>query len=326
MQTESIDCPICGSSSLQPFLTARDIYLFGPGEFDLVRCASCSLVFVNPRPTPEGMAVHYPEHYWAPPPPEDAKPYLDTGMRRALRLLQDEYPGGRVLDVGCGVGRMAALMRQKGLDAFGLDPYEHACRTARETYGIEAICAPLQQSGLPEQSVDAVTLFDVLEHVHDPVGDLREVLRILRPGGAVIVKAPNMAALQAGLFRHLWYCLDVPRHLLHFSPTSLAKALQAAGFADVRCSAVPDAAGALMFEASVLYWLRGMQFERRGVQVAPAEDQTVGEALDGQVYASVPSLGKRAFRWLIRNVAYAPLAVENLIGRSVELFAVGRRP
>ena len=139
------------------------------------------------------------------------------------------------------------------------------------------------------------------------------------------IKVPNIAALQACLFRQWWYFLDVPRHLFHFSPTSLQKALQAAGFADVRSSAVPDTAGALMFETSMVYWLRGIQLKRRGVQVAPAEDQTVGEVLDGQVYASVPSLGKRAFRWLVRNVAYAPFAIENTIGRSLELLAVGRR-
>jgi hypothetical protein len=64
---------------------------------------------------------------------------------------------------------------------------------------------------------------------------------------------------------------------------------------------------------------------RRGVEVAPAEGETVGEALEGKVYSGVPSAGKRAFRWLVRNVLYAPLAVENVIGRSVELLAVGRK-
>ena len=61
------------------------------------------------------------------------------------------------------------------------------------------------------------------------------------------------------------------------------------------------------------------------MQIEPGEHETVGEALEGQVYPSVPSGGKRAFRWFVRNVLYAPLAVENLIGRSVEILAVGRK-
>jgi SAM-dependent methyltransferase len=221
---------------------------------------------------------------------------------------------------------MPAIMRGMGLEAVGLEPYEHACQMARERYGLEVICATLQEADLPESSFDAVTFFDVLEHVHDPVADVRRACELLRPGGFVYIKVPNIGALQASLFGPWWYWLDTPRHLFHFSPRSLRRALEVAGFQDIDCRALPDWQGAMVFETSVVYWLRGLQLRRLGVTVAPQGDQTVGDALEGKVYSGVPSIGKRAFRWLVRNVAYLPFAVENLIGRSVTLLATGRRP
>lgn len=325
MQLERTDCPICGPGETEGVLEARDINVFGPGEFQLVRCRSCGLVYTNPRPGEEDIDTYYPTRYWAPPAARDGKPYMDAGMRRALAILERDYAGGRVLDVGCAVGNMAAFMRERGLDAVGLEPYEHACEIAREHYGLEVECAFLQKADLPEASFDAITFFDVLEHVHDPVGDLRKAHSLLRPGGAVFIKVPNIKALQAGLFGKWWYWLDVPRHLFHFSPRSLRRCLEAAGFSDVWCKAIPDRVGALVFETSTIYWLRGVLLARRGIEVAPAATETVGEALEGKVYAGVPSAGKRAFRWLVRNVLYAPLAVENLVGRSVELLAVARK-
>lgn len=326
MELESVDCPICGPSQTVNLLRVRDIKVFGPGEFQLVRCQGCSLVYINPRPTPGAMAPYYPPRYWAPPPEEGARPYTDAGMRRALALLSREFPGGRVLDVGCGVGTMPALMRERGLKAMGVEPYERAAQIARERYGLEIVCSFLQEAELPPESFDGITFFDVLEHVHDPVGDLRKAFSLLRPGGMVFVKAPNIEALQAGLFGKWWYGLDVPRHLFHFSPRSLRRALEVTGFRPIEVRAVPDPVGAIVFEISVVYWLRGLQLAHRGVTVAPTEDQTVGEVLQGQVYAAVPSVGKRAFRWVARNLLYAPLAVENLVGRSAELIAIGRRP
>jgi SAM-dependent methyltransferase len=325
MDLETVDCPTCRHGDGRPYLTARDLNVFGPGEFQLVRCDGCGLIYINPRPTAASIREFYPPWYWAPPPAKGTQPFLDRGMRKVLAALVRHYPGGRVLDVGCGVGKMPALMRELGLDAVGLEPYEHACSVARERYGLDVVCATLQDADLPHEAFDAVTLFDVLEHVHDPAGDLCKAHSLLRPGGSLFIKVPNVAALQARLFGQWWYALDPPRHLFHFSPVSLRRALEAAGFADIDCRALPDWQGAMVFETSVVYWLRGLLLRRRGIEVAPTAEQTVGEALEGKVYPGVPSAGKRAFRWLMRNVAYLPLVIENLIGRSVELLATARR-
>ncbi len=184
----------------------------------------------------------------------------------------------------------------------------------------------LQEAPLPPASFDAVTFFEVVEHLHDPLGDLRHAHSLLKPGGAVFVKVPNLDALQARLFGPWWYALQVPRHLYHFTRASLSRLLGKASFGPVRCRAIPDwKLGALMFEISLLYWLRGRHLARKGVEVAPTPEQTTGEALGGQVYAGVSPAAKRAFRWVAKNILYAPIGFENLIGRSVELLAMGRR-
>ena len=270
------------------------------------------------------MGQYYTPDYWVFAEP-DVRGDLGAGFSRTLMVLTRDHAGGRVLDVGCGAGRQASALKARGLSVVGIDPYEDACRVARERFGVEAICATLQTAALEPGSFDAVTFFDVLEHVHDPVADLRRVHSLLRPGGSVLVRAPNIDALQARLLRRRWF-LEVPRHLFHFSPHSLGRALSKAGFSSICCRAIAAwRFGADQFEMSVLQMLRAWQFTRTGVQVTPTDGQSVAEALEGKVYPSVPSTGTRLFRWFLRNVLYAPIGLENAIGRSVELLAIARK-
>lgn len=325
MQLENVSCPLCGSSRDREMFRARDLNTLLPGEYPLVRCCECGMVYVNPRPIPEEIRQYYPEHYWVEPPAEGQRPFCDRATRRAIDLLARRFPGGRVLDVGCGVGMVAALMREAGLRPVGLDPYEHACRVARKRYGLEVICGYLGEAHLPERSFDAVTFFDVLEHVYDPVAELKEARRLLNFEGLVIVKVPNIEALQARVFGRWWYWLDVPRHLNHFSPATLRRALEKAGFDVVAVRTVPSWIGALTFRTSLLYWLRGQTLRRLGEEIVARPGEAPKDVLAGRVYPSMPGAAKKAFRWLAGTVLYLPLAVENVIGRSVQILAVGQR-
>lgn len=325
MQLETASCPLCGSDRSRQTINVRDLKTFLPGDFGIMRCRECGMTYLSPRPTREELGLFYPEHYWAQPPAEGQRPFCDRATRRSIDLLAHRFPGGRVLDVGCGVGMVAALMREAGLQPVGLDPYEHACRVARERYGLEVICGYLGEAALPERSFEAVTFFDVLEHVYDPVAELKDARRLLNFGGLVVVKVPNIEALQAKVFGRWWYCLDVPRHLNHFSPATLRRALEKAGFDVVAVRAVPDWIGALTFRTSLLYWLRGRALRRLGEEIVARPGQAPKDVLAGRVYPGVPGAAKKAFRWLAGTVLYLPLAVENIIGRSVQILAVGRR-
>ena len=87
----------------------------------------------------------------------------------------------------------------------------------------------LETLNLPAASFDAVVLWHVLEHLTDPTKTLVEVERLLRPGGTLLVGVPNFGSFEARLCQDKWFHLDVPRHLAHFTPDSLVKALEQAG-------------------------------------------------------------------------------------------------
>ena len=326
MDLETVDCPICEKDDTVELMRVRDLNLLQPGEFRLVRCRGCGLSYVNPRPTWEAMGRYYTADYWVATGRCADESKLGAGVQEALRWLGQHRPGGRVLDVGCGAGNQAATMMRRGFEVVGLDPHEQACQVARELNGVNVVCANLETADLPDNSFDAVMFSAVLEHVHEPLVDLRRVRALLRPGGVVVVRAPNTQCWQARLFGRWWF-LEVPRHLYHLTPRTLDSLLRKAGFVNVTCRAVPSwRFGSAIFQTSVLHTLRAGHLARRGVEVTPSPGETVGQALDGLVYDEVPSVVKRAFRWFVGHVLYLPLAAENVFGRSADLLGIASKP
>ncbi|HPO72955.1 MAG TPA: class I SAM-dependent methyltransferase [Armatimonadota bacterium] len=321
---ESVGCLFCGDSETDALTRVRDLKFFTPGEFCLVRCRRCRLIYLNPRPSPAGIAAYYPKEYWSESVGELPDVYLDRATRHMVNAICRRYPGGRVLDVGCGTGGLVAYFCDRGMDAMGVEPMARPAQLAREA-GLNVVTGYLAEAAFPDDSFDVITLVDVLEHTHDPVAVLAEARRVLKPGGMLMAKVPNISSLQARLMGPWWFALDVPRHLYHFSPATLRSALSRAGFRSVFARALPGVSGGLIFELSTLYWLRGLLLARRGITVPPVDERPASESLDGQVYASVPRAGKRAFRWCLRHLAYAPLSIENAIGRSVAIVGTGMK-
>ncbi len=320
MTPGSLDCPFCGDAPRRPLGRCRDTYLLVPGEFDRWRCERCGLVFLAPRPSLAEMARYYPPHYWQPD-----GPGADAGVHRALRHLLARCPGGRVVDVGCGSGVRTVAIRTAGFAVMGLEPYAEAARLAREHHGLEVCEGALQACNLPPGSVDAVTMFDVLEHLEDPRGDLEAARRLLRPGGTLVVKVPNAGAWQSHLFGGRWFHADPPRHLQMFTPAVLVRSLATCGYSDCRAETVPDpVTAAFFFEQSVLMGLRARQWRSPSEVPDVGGDALLSTALEGKVYPGVPARGKRAFRWALRNLAYAPLAIENWCGGAVNLVGIAR--
>jgi SAM-dependent methyltransferase len=232
---ESSACPACGSRDEGEFLRA-------PGddgrEYRLAQCRACSLVFLNPRPTEDTVSLLYTEDY-----PQYQAPARRAGTLRSLRqkllghrerTLADRIPvrlGGVLLDCGGGAGAVAAEMRDRGWDAVGMDFSPHAVAAARSHYGLRAIEGTLPHPEVPANSLDAVTLRMVLEHVHDPAKLLRAAFDALRPGGWLCVAVPNLAAWGFRAFGPAWFPLRLPWHLSHFTPETLRRVVTSCGFA-----------------------------------------------------------------------------------------------
>ena len=241
LEWEETDCPLCGRDEASILTEAADpIPERGPGfRFAIVRCRHCRLTYTNPRPTPESLVPFYPSFYAPHALPK--KPSLSRLPSRFWSwvfgrpcperrgLLPWPRPG-RLLDFGCGGGSYLYEMAGRGWQVTGLDVSPQVVRSIQEELGFEALAGTLPHPDLAPGSFDVITMWQSLEHVHNPLSVLRAAYELLIPGGKLILAVPNFECLTAEWFGDNWYGLDLPRHLTHFTPRTLEEMLQTAGY------------------------------------------------------------------------------------------------
>jgi SAM-dependent methyltransferase len=268
-------CPVCGGPDrIVLYDELRDRVSGAPGEWTLKRC-SCGAGYLDPRPTDAALPLVYESCYPRDPSPDRA-PGFAARARRAVRngylnarcgyrvapatrlgtllvapfprqrrrarlTVRDlPFPGGeaRLLDVGCGSGAFLLALRETGWDVEGLEPDPRAAAIARAC-GLVVHEGTLANTALGRY--DAVTLNHVLEHLPDPTAALRRCHEALHPGGLLWIAVPNLDSRGHRAYGRDWLGLDAPRHLVHFTASSLRHALQAAGFASELLPAGPSA-------------------------------------------------------------------------------------
>ncbi|MDP1849659.1 MAG: class I SAM-dependent methyltransferase, partial [Solirubrobacteraceae bacterium] len=223
----------CGEPALAPWRTVPGSDPALPGDYALVRCSACgSAVTLDPAPP----AAHEAGAYGGGAPRGSglAGPLLRSFDRRRLTLLAraGARPPGRLLDVGAGRGRFVAQARAAGWEADGIEPSLRGIAGAR-AQGIELQQAGIEQATVAAGSLDAATLWHVLEHLDDPGAALERIAGWLAPGGRLLVGVPNLASVQARAGGARWYHLDVPRHRTHFTVAGLHALLRRHGLEPV---------------------------------------------------------------------------------------------
>ena len=236
---ELTPCNLCGSDRYHVlYADMPDLLLQRPSVHStLVRCDTCGLVYQNPRPTLSEMAQHYPpeyEPYSASPPTAQIRRLQDLasryGVEKRCHFITARKPRGRLLDLGCSTGVFLLGMRSHpGWELYGVDINAQVAAAARRN-GLDVFAGTVEEARYPDEYFDAITLWDVLEHLHDPSGTLRELHRILKPDGLLLIRVPNLSSRSARIFGPYWAGLDQPRHLFVFSPTTLRALLDKAGF------------------------------------------------------------------------------------------------
>lgn len=244
---EKPDCGHCGASEADTVLAGcTDVRHGRAGSFNIVRCGSCGLAFLSPRPSLSNISEYYPDDYLPHGRPRDenagggarllevvrsllVKPYEIRFGPEAPRSLTEQ--GGRALDAGCGSGHLLSRLAGAGWEVHGCDVSRLALERANE-FVEEATLhhGRLPEIELPGSSFDLVTMMHVLEHTHRPMENLRAIFHLLREGGRLLVTVPNFASAEARVFRRYWMGLDVPRHLYFFKPQSLCRMIESAGF------------------------------------------------------------------------------------------------
>lgn len=171
-----------------------------------------------------------------------------NGMRAEMKhlrfmTLEHDKPG-RLVDVGCGAGRFLRRMQKRGWEAEGVEFDPQAARKVTARYGIRVHVGDLRAAALADDSYDVVTMNQVMEHVFDPRGTLSECLRILKPGGKLIMTTPNVNSVGAREFGPYWRGWEPPRHLHLFSVEALKRLAVQCGFEVVDARSYSwDAAG-----------------------------------------------------------------------------------
>jgi 2-polyprenyl-3-methyl-5-hydroxy-6-metoxy-1,4-benzoquinol methylase len=237
---EESACPLCGGRDEELLLEAPDANP-GPGpalRFAVVRCRGCAMVYTNPRPDAASIGNFYPADYRPHRRPRKMRQAGRTSTvgRWTGRSFPERDGGlpwvgqGRLLDFGCGGGGYLKRMAEQGWQVTGLDAAIGAVRQVQEGFGLRALVGSLPHPDLAPASFDVVTMWHSLEHVHRPLEILREALRLLVPGGKLVVACPNLDSWAFRAFGPSWFALDLPRHLLHFTPQTLAAMLMAGGF------------------------------------------------------------------------------------------------
>ncbi len=228
---EAVACNLCGSKDVVPFCPAN-----GRG---LVQCLNCGLVYVHKRPPERELYSLYEEGYFS----NDIsatvgyvdyindEPLIRHTFHRRLRELERYVKPGRVLDVGCAAGFFLDVARERGWESHGLDVSGFAVRYARERFGLDVFHGSLTEAGYPEAFFDLVTMWDVIEHVPDPMSYLRESARILRRGGVLALATPDVESIPARLTGRRWVGYKLSEeHLYYFSRTTMRRMLEKAGF------------------------------------------------------------------------------------------------
>ncbi|HEY4147819.1 MAG TPA: class I SAM-dependent methyltransferase [Chitinophagaceae bacterium] len=226
-------CPGCGSPSIRQVLTAED-FTVSHQLFNIWECGGCSLRFTQDIPDAASIGQYYRSDAYVSH--TDTKEGLVNRLyhfirRRTLRQKcaflrrQTGLTTGSLLDIGAGTGAFANTMHKAGWQVTALEPDSDTRQRAKATYGLELLPAD-GLLGLEAGSFDAITLWHVLEHVHELHRYIEQIKRLLKPGGCLFIAVPNYTSYDAGYYCQYWAAYDVPRHLYHFSPASMQRLLQ----------------------------------------------------------------------------------------------------
>lgn len=222
------ECPVCDSTAFSIVGKAKD-YTVSNETFAIAACADCSLRFTQDVPDAESIGPYYKSEAYISH--TDSSKGLINKLyhfvrkrtlkgKRKMILRETGISKGRLLDIGSGTGAFANEMKQAGWEVTGLEPDADARTVAKTLYGID-LETMQNLFSLPSGSFQAITLWHVLEHVHDLNGYMQQMRNLLADTGKLFIAVPNYTSADAESYKENWAAWDVPRHLYHFSPQAM---------------------------------------------------------------------------------------------------------
>lgn len=215
-------CAACGSSDAQSMGIKN--------ELEILSCRKCSTVYTPYLPW-YSSEVYYETYYWD----QNLEPpaFVQSRLEEIVAEFAPYRQTNRLLDIGCGAGNLLRAARKSGWDAQGVDVAVNAAKHVREL-GFEVFCGELRDAHFPSAHFDVITAAELLEHLPDPRAELKEIARLLRPGGLFWTTTPHSRGLAARVLGMKWRCISPPEHLQLFSANGLKSLMLDVGFRDIR--------------------------------------------------------------------------------------------
>lgn len=216
-----VNCNLCGSDDTE--------LLYVKDSLNVVRCKQCGLVYVNPR-LPKAHALYEEDFFTASDYFGEYAIRIDKiRFQTNLKKIEKFKKGGRLLDIGCGLGRFIEMAQRRGWLTKGIDVSIFASRYARNR-GLDVSTKELKDILLEEESFDVITLFHVLEHFANPLGFLKDIKPLLKTDGILVIELPNFGGSASTRLGRDWPWVKPRVHNYDFTTITLEKMLDKAGF------------------------------------------------------------------------------------------------
>ena len=189
----------------------------------LVKCQKCGLIKTEGKKGVSYLNYHGDETYKA-----FEKLFKNIYQKRVSYILRFKKKPGKVLDVGASTGTFLAIFKEAGWETWGVEPSESA--KVAKGKGIRMSRTTIEKAKLPRNYFDVVILNHTLEHLKNPISVLKKVRTLLKKGGIVFIDVPNFGGLSARILGKRWPFITPEEHLFHFTPQTLRRTLDAAGF------------------------------------------------------------------------------------------------
>jgi 2-polyprenyl-3-methyl-5-hydroxy-6-metoxy-1,4-benzoquinol methylase len=281
-------CRICGAAGKPLYNNLSDSVFAAPGTWALSKCSrqECGMLWLDPMPLVSDLAIAYQEYYTHSNRETSNLRTFAKGVyrflvevllffvtvpgerARAKRMFIDREVPGRLLDVGCGRGDFLHTMAKRGWDVHGVDFDRAAAMAAKALYGLDVRVGTLNDVVSSGDRFDVVTASHVLEHVPDPSEFLSQCRLLLKSGGMLILKTPNVGSFGHKLYANCWRGLEPPRHLHLFTINALNMCAAGAGFASVRSFTTATGAEQILIASHYIKRRGGFRPETFGLLTA----------------------------------------------------------
>lgn len=229
-----MQCILC-HRPLEQYLHKNDYWIY--------RCPACGLGETDLKKNYTAFVKEfYSKGYYEGDPTRSAyadyeldKPLIVRNMRKFLSFIADHKPSRKLLDVGCAFGYVVELARARGYEAYGFDPSSFAAKKAGTLVGAERIQeGTIQEVSYPKGTFDVITMFDVFEHLQDPIADMKKLRTLLKPDGIMIIATGDTQSIAARVMKRRWTFFIPPQHIFFFNKRNVVTLLRLAGLKPVR--------------------------------------------------------------------------------------------